>query len=350
MLAPAASAQSEKEVQEANAARDEAYARLVAVRDEVDAALGAYDDIRSQIFDVEYQLERLSSRINRDQTEANLLHETARQVLVRAYVNRTPDAVDVALQADTIQDMVTRRSLVDRANEVNARSLDRLQAVSRELDRLSGRLGEDREALDALRAEAQAALDQINFLLQRAQDELNRTDAAAQEAKQLWEQELARRRAEAERKRREAATKKSSGGARTIGGLICPQATPMWFRNDWGNPRSGGRTHKGTDIFGARGGKVFAVVGGTLRTRTGGLGGIALWLRGDDGHSYYFAHLDSWASGVRTGTRVSQGAVIGYVGNTGNARGGAHHTHFEIHPNGGAAINPYWTLAQVCSR
>jgi len=350
VLAPAASAQSEQDIREANAARDAAYQRLVDIRDEVDAALSTYDDIRGQIFDVEYQLERLSARISRDQTEAVLLEEKARRVLVSAYVNRTPDVVEVALQADTIQEMVTRRSLMDRANEANLTALERLQAVSRELDRLSGRLGEDRLALDSLRAEAQLALEQVNLLLDRAEDELNRTDAAAREAKRLWEEELRRRRAEEERKRREAELKKSSGGARTIGGLVCPQEEPMWFRNDWGNPRSGGRTHKGTDIFGARGQNVYAVTGGTLRTRTGGLGGIALWLYGNDGNAYYFAHLDGWASGIQTGTRVSQGQVIGTVGNTGNASGGAHHTHFQLHPGGGAPINPYWTLAQVCNR
>ena len=124
----------------------------------------------------------------------------------------------------------------------------------------------------------------------------------------------------------------------------------MWFRNDWGNPRSGGRTHKGNDIFGARGKDVYAVTSGSLRTRTGGLGGIALWLYGNDGNAYYFAHLDGWAPGIQTGTRVNQGQVIGYVGNTGNAVGGAHHTHFQLHPGGGAPVNPYWTLAQVCNR
>ena len=239
--------------------------------------------------------------------------------------------------------------MVDRANEVNERALDRLQAVTRELERLSGRLGEDREALVVLQGEADVALQQVNLLLDRAQDELNRTDAAAREAKQLWLEELARRRAEEERKRREAEQKKSSGGARAIGGLICPQEEPMWFRNDWGNPRSGGRTHKGTDIFGAKGRDLYAVTGGSLRTRTGGLGGTALWLYGNDGHAYYYAHLSGWAPGISTGSRVSQGQIIGYVGNTGNAVGGAHHTHFEIHPNGGAAINPYWTLIQVCN-
>jgi murein DD-endopeptidase MepM/ murein hydrolase activator NlpD len=350
VLAPVALAQSKEDVERANRERDAAYSRLVDVRAEVDAALSAYDDIRSQIFDVTYQLERLDARITRDETEANLLQESARQVVVRTYINRTPDAVELALRADSIQDLVARQSIIDRANTVNVRSLDRLRAVQRELDRLSGRFDEDRQALEGLQAEAQLALDAVNLVMERAQQEFDRQDAAAREARQLWEEELARRRRAEEARRRQEAANAAAGGGRIITGLVCPQQETMWFRNDWGNPRSGGRTHKGTDIFGPRGKQVYAVVGGSLRTRTGGLGGTALWLYGNDGHAYYYAHLTSWADGVRTGTRVSQGQVIGYVGNTGNARGGAHHTHFEIHPGGGAAINPYWTLAQICRR
>ncbi len=73
-----------------------------------------------------------------------------------------------------------------------------------------------------------------------------------------------------------------------------------------------------------------------------------MWLYGDDGNAYYYAHLDGWASGVATGTRVSAGDVIGYVGNSGNASGGAMHTHFQLHPNGGSPVNPYPTLSEIC--
>ena len=345
VFVPPALAQSQEDIDEADAAHEAAHIRLVDISNQVAAAGAAYDDIRSQIFTIEYQIERLRSRINRDETEANVLRETARRILISAYVNRSPDAVEVALQVSNIQDLVIRKTLADRATQINTRALSRLQAVSRELDRLSGKLDEDRGTLDGLRLEAQDAAEHVTFLLGRSQDELDRTDAATKEARKRY---LAHLRAEEERKRREAENKKSTGGSRRIGGLICPQGGAQYFRNDWGNPRSGGRTHKGNDIFGARGEKLFAVIGGTLRTRTGGLGGIALWLFGNDGHAYYYAHLDRWANGISTGTRVSQGDVIGYVGNSGNASGGATHTHFEIHPNYGAAVNPYWTLIQVC--
>ena len=126
---------------------------------------------------------------------------------------------------------------------------------------------------------------------------------------------------------------------------MCPVQGPRAFTNDWGQPRSGGRRHQGTDILSPRGTPVVASVGGTVRGHNSSLGGISYYLNGDDGNTYFGTHLDSLsgASG-----RVSQGTVLGYVGNTGNARGGPTHLHFEIHPGGGGAVNPYPTLAQHC--
>jgi len=78
---------------------------------------------------------------------------------------------------------------------------------------------------------------------------------------------------------------------------------------------------------------------------TGGISGLGVWLYGDDGNLYYYFHLDRYEGGDR---RVQQGDVVGYTGNTGDASGGATHTHFEIHPGGGPAVNPYPTVVAIC--
>ena len=90
---------------------------------------------------------------------------------------------------------------------------------------------------------------------------------------------------------------------------------------------------------------VVASVAGSVRPHQSGLGGFSYYLRGDDGNTYFGTHLDSLsgASG-----RVSAGAVLGYVGNSGNASGGPTHLHFEIHSGGGGAVNPYPTLRAAC--
>ena len=72
---------------------------------------------------------------------------------------------------------------------------------------------------------------------------------------------------------------------------------------------------------------------------------MGAFLNGDDGNTYYYFHLSAYEGGNR---RVSKGEVIGYVGNTGDALYTASHTHFEVHPGGGSAVNPYPSVRPVC--
>ena len=126
--------------------------------------------------------------------------------------------------------------------------------------------------------------------------------------------------------------------------MVCPVQGGVSFMNDWGFPRSGGRFHEGNDLFAPRGQPAVATVSGTVVQTTGRIGGNQVKLAGDDGVSYYYTHLD----GFGAAGRVAAGDVVGYVGSTGNAAGGPTHVHFEIHPGGGAAINPYPRVAAAC--
>jgi len=106
--------------------------------------------------------------------------------------------------------------------------------------------------------------------------------------------------------------------------------------------------HEGTDIMAPSGTPLLAAERGII-TKMGSdvLGGTKIWVKGESGTYYYYAHLSAFAPGMVNGLVVDAGTIIGYVGDTGNARGGAPHLHFEIHPDGGAAVNPYPLLKVV---
>ncbi len=186
---------------------------------------------------------------------------------------------------------------------------------------LSDRLAE----LEALTADLDARQAEVNRRLQRTEAQV--ADLRARKARQ------------------QAITRGAQNGV-----YACIFDRGVYhYVNSWGAPRSGGRAHKGTDVMAPRRAKVYAFTNGRVeRMKAGGIGGIVLYLRGDDGHRYYYAHLDGYADGVRPGGRVEAGQHIGYNGSTGNADYSAPHVHFEVHPGGGSATNPYHWLTPVC--
>jgi peptidoglycan hydrolase-like protein with peptidoglycan-binding domain len=121
------------------------------------------------------------------------------------------------------------------------------------------------------------------------------------------------------------------------------------YADTWHAPRSGGRVHLGVDIIAARGNLVYAAVEGTITKvyydRPGSLSGNGIRLTADDGTYFFYAHFDTIAEGISEGARVQAGQVVGTIGATGNTS--TPHLHFEIHPNGGTAVNPYPVVKAV---
>ena len=138
------------------------------------------------------------------------------------------------------------------------------------------------------------------------------------------------------------------------GQVVAPPNFPMepiprcQILDNFGDPRSGGRTHAGADLLATLGQDVYAMADGKLTGQTfannGGSSGLSgnLWtLTATTGGTYYvYAHLSAFAPGLVKGSTVKAGQLIGWVGDTGNAGPGNYHLHFEIHPGGGSAVNP----------
>ena len=116
------------------------------------------------------------------------------------------------------------------------------------------------------------------------------------------------------------------------------------LRDTWGSARSHGRSHEGIDIMAERGTKVYSTTEGLVADlRNNNLGGKVIWILGPSGSWHYYAHLDGHKRGLNVGDYVHKGDLIGYVGNTGNARHTAPHLHYGIYLNGKGrgAVNPY---------
>jgi murein DD-endopeptidase MepM/ murein hydrolase activator NlpD len=137
----------------------------------------------------------------------------------------------------------------------------------------------------------------------------------------------------------------SAGGDLVIYGFVFPVAQPHAFGDTFGDPRMPGtpleHRHMGSDIGATEGTELYACERGVIMLLTsGGLGGTGIFLKGESGTVYYYAHLSRYADALAAGKLVEAGELVGYVGSTGSASTGPH-LHFEVHPNGGEAINPY---------
>lgn len=122
--------------------------------------------------------------------------------------------------------------------------------------------------------------------------------------------------------------------------MRCPVPAST-FVSSWGAPRSG-HTHQGVDMMAPDGTPIYAAESGTYRTH----GNDSFYLDGESGTTYFGTHLQGHARGDGP---VVAGELVAYVGHTGNASADAPHLHFEIHPGGGAAADPYPATSAACS-
>jgi len=259
------------------------------------------------------ELGELGIRARRNVAEAAAAQEALRLHAMEAFITgSTEDRLVVVRTADPVQ-MGVARELLGAVADGDRRVLERHRRAQRVLE------GAQRSLADGL---------------ERAKRELLAVDA---EFKSALSDAVAAA---------QAVVAYESGSQVYVRGFVFPVEGPVEFIDSWGYPRMMGTAsahwHQGTDVFAPRGTPLLAAESGTLaRIGTASLGGLKLWVVGDSGTHYYYAHLSAFAPGIHDGMRVNAGDVVGAVGDTGNARGTPPHLHFEVHPDGAGPVNPY---------
>jgi murein DD-endopeptidase MepM/ murein hydrolase activator NlpD len=337
---PALSQVSRDELDEARKARDEASARL-------DEVVARYDEVYHDLSDVTYRIGLFEERVTSYQVDIAELQALVQEQAIAAFKAGNVNGVGVVFGPSSLTELMAGREFLERAAQNEISLLDRLASVKNGLEATQTRLREDQAALQDLEREQAEYVVEFEVLFSAVSGEYEelREEFAEQERIRA-EQERLRRLTELARLEGAAA----GASAAQTAGFVCLFDQPFRYVNDWGNARSGGRSHKGTDIVAAYGQNVKAVASGTILKRNSDLGGISLWLDADNGTSYYYAHLSGYAGGISDGSRVSAGQVIAYNGDSGNAQGGVPHVHFQIHPGGrgNPPVNPYPTLVEQC--
>jgi len=307
---------------ELSAARD----RLDAAREELNRVTGLWQETETGLAEAQDAVAQARAKIDGLQRELVRIRQSLNDRVVAAFMSGGSSSIGALLTSDSIEDAADRLQYTQSVVQGDVDLATAVGVMTEELRRQETRLRraarQEAEAVAELEAEREqigVKVEQLNNVVEELQAKLDAADKRAL----------------------------SLGGSVSItgtGGIqTCPVAGPNSFVDSFGWPRPGGRTHQGIDLIAAYGTPVVAVAPGNSRGASNTLGGNAVVVEHDSGGDYtYYAHLSSYgASG-----HVSAGTVIGYVGSTGDTN--VNHLHFEYHPSGGAAVNPYSALVAVC--
>jgi len=328
-------------------ARDKVNEQSAALEDE----LARLDAILSQQAEFETRIARLQKEMDDRDRQIALAGFAARDRAREMYISAGADATQAVVSPEGVARHETKTAYLGVVVDTDTDAVNQLIFLQ-----------EDRASLEQrftdLVAEQEALAEEAAVLAERLTTQLEQYNADYQELYGQWQTEEAARRAEAERRRRAAAAAAAAAAAGNAGyassafvdpsGRTCPVAGANTFRDSWLEPRPyRNGYHHGTDMIAATGTPVVSMENGYIIQRGyHWAGGNGLYIRGDSGDIYYYAHLDRYAPGAEVGKRVAVTQIVAYVGNTGSSS--VPHLHVGFQPGGGPLTNPYQLLVALC--
>jgi murein DD-endopeptidase MepM/ murein hydrolase activator NlpD len=305
---------------------DAAKAELAKVQAELDRATARWNEAESRLDTTRAEIADTRIRIGRLEARVRAIEIRLNRRAVIAFTNGPASTVDLLLSSGSFTDFTDRLEFLgSMAQEDGDLILE--QEVTRE------ELRREREGLFILEERQASVAEELDAIKESIDAQLGRISDRVAELTAKYREEI-------------AATKELAILGQTPnpdGSLqVCPVAGLNSFVDSFGWPRDG-HTHQGIDLISPFGTPVVAAHPGSVTHSSSSSGGISAYVYGSGGYSFY-AHLSGYSSASGS---VGAGTVIGYVGSTGNA-GSTNHLHFEWHPGGGAAVNPYLMLLAVC--
>jgi murein DD-endopeptidase MepM/ murein hydrolase activator NlpD len=298
--------------------------RLATLQSELTRLAGEWSAAQTRLAVTQSKLADTRARVDRLRSHLADIQDRIGMTARIAYESGGTGALSSLLSSGSFTEFSERMEFMDRITAADADLVGAARVTREDLRR-------DQQALTALSAQQARVVTEL-------QSQKNAIDARLSEVATL-----------VDKLRRQLAAESRYHGPPPPGGLplqACP-APGSSFSDDFGAPRGGGRTHQGIDMLAPFGTPIRAAQSGRFQQDYNGLGGISALVYSGGGDYTYYAHMRGYA-GVGNGATVSAGTVIGYVGNTGDASGGPPHLHFEYHPGGGGAVDPYSYLVALC--
>lgn len=313
-------------------------AQLNEVNDEFRRAGAAYDKAYWALDETEVKVAKSNKRLKVLKKELKSEQAQLSSRVEAWYRGDDFGFIEVLLTSSSWNDFVNRLDYVQRISGADADAIDKIEHTVAKIKKEQAQLKKEQAAQNKRLAQFKKQRDALQARLKKSRAEYNALQAKLAAA--------------AKAEKGSGYVPASGGGVRAVAGpngMVFPVAGPNYYSDTWGASRGGGRRrHKGTDIMASTGTPCVATLSGTVTVRRGNTAGLWIILRADNGWQFWYMHLNTTT--VSSGSRVSAGQQIGTVGYSGNANASAPHLHYEIHPGGGSAVNPYPYLRQMQGR